>query len=160
MLADLWRLVPARCADSAQRVDGCIYLRAQFVLGLKGRVGYGPTGTGKNMNAVQTIRDPAQSEEKQTTQEKTEIRLQDLLPIAMVIVGGCETCAEKMVERALHEGSPFQDIDKTLRIIGGMQKLACFANAVGPEVVSRMDKPLEAGRRTLEKAMHPSPIVS
>ncbi len=78
----------------------------------------------------------------------------------MVIVGGCESCAEKMVERALHEGSSFQNIDKTLRIVAGMQKLGCFANAVGPEVVSRMDKPLEAGRRTLDRAVHPSPIVS
>ena len=64
------------------------------------------------------------------------------------------------IERALHEGSSFQDVDKTLRIIAGTQKLGCFANAVGPEVVSRMDKPLEAGRRTLEKAIHPSPPVS
>ncbi len=90
----------------------------------------------------------------QDNQETTDTRLQDLLPIAMVIVGGCEICAEKMVERAIHEGSSFQDIDRALRIIAGTQKLGCFANAVGPEVVSRMEKPLEAGRRTLEKAMH------
>ena len=112
------------------------------------------------MDAVQILQDPAKLEERQAPEEKTEIRLQDLLPIAMVIVGGCESCAEKMVERALHEGSSLQDIDKTLRIIAGMQKLGCFANSVGQEVVSRMDRPLEAGRRTLEKAMHPSPIVS
>lgn len=78
----------------------------------------------------------------------------------MAIVCGCESCAEKIVERALHEGSSYQEIEKTLRIIAGMQKLGCFANAVGPEVVSRMDKPLEAGRRALETAMHPSPIMS
>lgn len=112
------------------------------------------------MDTVQIQRGPARLEEKPTPEAKAEVRLQDLLPIAMVIVGGCESCAERMVERALHEGSSFQDIDKTLRIVAGMQKLGCFANAVGPEVVSRMDKPLGAGRRTLEKAMHPSSIVS
>ena len=102
------------------------------------------------MDAVQILQGPAKLEEKHAPSEKTDVRLQDLLPIAMVIVGGRESCA----------GSSFQDIDKTLRIIAGMQKLGCFANAVGPEVVSRMDKPLEAGRRTLEKAMQPSPILT
>jgi len=138
----------------------CIQFRAQFVLSLKGKVGDDPTEKGKDMDTVQILQSPAKLEEKQAPEQKTEVKLQDLLPIAMVIVGGCETCAEKMVERAIHEGSSFQDIDKTLRIVAGMQKLGCFASAVGPEVVSRMDKPLEAGRRTLEKAMHPSPIVS
>ena len=117
-------------------------------------------GTGEDMDTVQVLQGREKPAERPSAEERTEVRLQDLLPIAMVIVGGCEICAEKMVERALHEGSSFQDIDKTLRIIAGMQKLGCFANSVGPEVVSRMDKPLEAGRRTLEKAMHPSAIVS
>ena len=83
---------------------------------------------------------------------KTEARLQELIPIVMVIVGGCETCAEKMVARALNEGCAWQEIDRTLRITAGMQKLDCFANAVGPEVVARMNKPLAAGRKTLEMA--------
>ena len=87
--------------------------------------------------------------------QKAEPRLQDLIPIVMVIVGGCESCAEKMVSRALNEGCAWQDIDRTLRITAGMQKLDCFAKAVGPEVVSRMEKPLEAGRRTLESLMTP-----
>ena len=112
------------------------------------------------MEAVQIQQGPGKLEVREEVRESAEIKLQDLIPIAMVIVGGCESCAERMVERALHEGSSFQDVDKTLRIIAGMQKLGCFANAVGPEVVSRMDKPLEAGRRTLEKAIHPSPVVS
>ncbi len=138
----------------------CIHFLLEFVLGLKGKVGRGPTRTGKDMDTVQILQGREKLAEKPSAEETTEVRLQDLLPIAMVIVGGCEICAEKMVERALHEGSSFQDIDKTLRIVAGMQKLGCFANAVGPEVVSRMDKPLAAGWRTLEKAMHPSPIVS
>lgn len=78
--------------------------------------------------------------------------LQQLIPIVMVIVGGCEACAEKMVTRALNEGCDWLDIDRTLRITAGTQRLDCFAKAVGPEVVSRMDKPLAAGRKTLEIA--------
>lgn len=84
--------------------------------------------------------------------QRVEARLQQLIPIVMVIVGGCETCAEKMVVRALNEGCDWSDIDRTLRITAGMQKLDCFAKAVGPEVTSRMDRPLAAGRKTLEMA--------
>jgi len=84
---------------------------------------------------------------------KSEARLQELIPIAMVIVGGCEPCAEKMVTRALEQGSSWQDIDKTLRIIADMQRRECFAKAVGTDVVARMEKPLAAGWRTLQEAM-------
>jgi hypothetical protein len=79
-------------------------------------------------------------------------KLQDLISIAMVIVGGCEPCAENMVKRALQQGSSWHDIDKTLHIIASMQKLDCFAKAVGPEVIARMEKPLAAGRGTLQQA--------
>lgn len=85
-------------------------------------------------------------------QHASEARLQDLIPIAMVIVGGCEPCAESMVNRALKQGSSWQDVDKTLRIVAGTQALECFAKAVGPDVIARMEKPLAAGKRTLEKA--------
>ena len=105
------------------------------------------------MNSVQTGQGLAVLGEKQAPVAETDIRLQNLIPIAMVIVGGCESCAEKMVQRALLEGSTFQEIDKTLRIVAGTQKLSCFASAVGPEIIARMEKPLEAGRRTLDKAM-------
>ena len=84
---------------------------------------------------------------------KPEVRLQDLIPIAIVIVGGCEPCAEKVVRRALEQGSSWQDIDKTLRIIADMQRRDCFAKAVGSDVVARMEKPLAAGWRTLQQAM-------
>ena len=90
--------------------------------------------------------------EETTEADQSKLRLQDLVPIVMVIVGGCESCAEKMVERALKEGSSWQDIDRTLRIVEGTQKLDCFAKAVGPEVIGRMERPLVAGRRTLERA--------
>jgi len=91
--------------------------------------------------------------EAQHSQPMPESKHQDLIPIAMVIVGGCEPCAEKMVIRALQQGSSWQDIDKTLRIVANMQRLDCFAKAVGTDVVARMDKPLAAGRRTLQEAM-------
>ena len=105
------------------------------------------------MDTVQHSLDSAGSQvETRPLPPRLEAKLQDLIPIAMVIVGGCETCAEKMVARALKEGSSWQDVDKTLRIIASMQKLDCFAKGVGMDVVARMDKPLAAGRKTLEEA--------
>ncbi len=94
----------------------------------------------------------AECGEAQSSQRASEARLQDLIAIAMVIVGGCEPCAENMVNRALRQGNSWQDIDKTLRIVAGMRALDCFTTAVGPDVIARMEKPLAAGRRTLEKA--------
>lgn len=93
------------------------------------------------------------SAEAQTSPRGQEARLQDLIPIAMVIVGGCEPCAESMVHRALQQGSSWQDIDTTLRIVASMQKHDCFAKAVGTQVVAGMDKPLAAGRKTLQEAI-------
>ncbi len=78
--------------------------------------------------------------------------LQNLIPIAVVIVGGCEPCAEKMVAQALAQGSSWEEIDETLRILTDMQKRQCVRQALGAEIVGRMEKPLAAGRRTLEEA--------
>lgn len=82
-----------------------------------------------------------------------EPNLEDLIPIALVIAAGCEPCAEKMVSRALEQGSTPRHIQKTLQIIAKMQKLDCFAGAVGPEAVARMERPLIAGQRTLQEAV-------
>lgn len=98
-------------------------------------------------------KEPIRFAETQSSHPIPEARLQNLIPIAMVIVGGCEPCAESMVNRALQQGCSWQDIDKTLRIVASMQRLDCFAKAVGTDVVARMDKPLAAGRRTLQKAI-------
>lgn len=106
------------------------------------------------MNTIH-VASGAESDSVEMVDRKKEVRLQDLIPIVMVIVGGCESCAEKMVARALNEGCAWQEIDRTLRIVGGMQKMDCFANAVGPEVLDRMDKPLAAGWRTLKMAISP-----
>ncbi len=78
--------------------------------------------------------------------------LQTLIPIAVVVVGGCEPCAEKMVAQALAQGSSWEDVDETLRILADMRKRQCVIQALGPETIARMEKPLAAGRRTLDKA--------
>ena len=78
--------------------------------------------------------------------------LQNLIPIAVVVVGGCEPCAEKMVAQALAQGSPWQEVDETLRVLAGMQKRQCVIQALGTETVARMEKPLAAGRRALDQA--------
>ena len=78
--------------------------------------------------------------------------LQNLIPIAVVVVGGCEPCAEKVVMQALTQGSSWQEVDETLRILADMQKRQCVIQVLGPETVARMEKPLAAGRRTLDQA--------
>lgn len=78
--------------------------------------------------------------------------LQNLVPIAVVVVGGCEPCAEKMVRQALAQGSSWQDVEETLDILADMQKRDCVKKALGAETIARMEKPLAAGRRTLEEA--------
>jgi hypothetical protein len=85
--------------------------------------------------------------------------LQNLLPIAVVVVGGCEPCAEKMVTQALAQGSSWQDVDEVLRILADMQKRQCVIEALGTDVVARMEKPLAAGRRTLEQAKPPKAAI-
>jgi carboxymuconolactone decarboxylase family protein len=78
--------------------------------------------------------------------------LQNLIPIAVVVAGGCEPCAEKMVTQALAQGSSWQEVDETLRILADMQKRECVRQALGADTVARMEKPLAAGRGTLERA--------
>ena len=77
-------------------------------------------------------------------------RIENLLPVGMVIVLGCETCAEHVVQWALAQGSSRQDIDLALRTITAVQKLDCFHQQFGPDVAGRMEKPLTAARRVLD----------
>jgi hypothetical protein len=84
-----------------------------------------------------------------SAQETSAPKLEDLVPIAVVIAAGCERCAERMVRRALQQGSPRRLVERTLGIVAHVRSTDCFVAAVGPEVVARMDKPLEAGRRAL-----------
>ncbi len=94
--------------------------------------------------------------EEERPQPLQEPSLEDLLPIAIVIAAGCETCAEKAVTRALEHGSPRAHIQRALQVVAKFQKLDCFAKAVGPEIVSRMERPLAAGNRTLREAANRS----
>lgn len=79
--------------------------------------------------------------------------LEDLIPIAVVIAAACESCAEKMVTRALEQGSSWRDVQTTLGVVAHMRKLGCFTQAVGVDVVARMEKPLAAGKKTLQQAL-------
>jgi alkylhydroperoxidase/carboxymuconolactone decarboxylase family protein YurZ len=76
-------------------------------------------------------------------------RLEDVIPIAVVIAAGCEPCAKSMVERALSQGTPAPLVRRTLGIVARLCSTECFVQAVGPEVIARMEKPLQAGRRAL-----------
>jgi hypothetical protein len=85
-------------------------------------------------------------------------QIENMIPIGMVVVLGCEKCAEEVVGWALKQGSSFQDIGRALRTVAQVQHLECFNNAFGPDVAGRMEKPLAAARRALQQAMdHPVP---
>ena len=86
-------------------------------------------------------------------QPERQLHMGDLVPIAVVIAAGCEPCAEKMVRRALEQGAPPESIVHVLRIVASMQKLECFAQAMGTEATARMEKPLAAAERTLHQVL-------
>jgi hypothetical protein len=56
-----------------------------------------------------------------------------------------------MVEEALRHGTPTRLIARTLAIVTRLHSAECLADAVGAEIVARMDQPLEAARRTLRE---------
>ena len=80
-------------------------------------------------------------------------RLEALVPIAVVIAAGCEPCAERMVNRALDEGCSARDVRKTLGIVADMQRRDCLSDAVGAEVLGRMERPLARGMQTLKSRL-------
>ena len=79
-------------------------------------------------------------------------QVENLIPIGVLTVLGCEKCSAEAVRWALQQGSTFADIERTLKTVAAMQKLDCFRNQFGPEVVSRMEKPLAAAKEALEQA--------
>lgn len=83
---------------------------------------------------------------------RTALRLEDLIPIAVAVAAGCESCAERTVRRAVDEGSSKGAIARTLAIVAHVRSLNCFAEAVGAQVVARMEAPLRAGERALAGA--------
>jgi len=84
--------------------------------------------------------------------ERATPRLEDLIPIAVVIAAGCEGCAERMVQRALGRGSTRPPIQQTLGIVAHLRSRDCFVQAVGAEVIAQMERPLEAGMKALRDA--------
>lgn len=79
-------------------------------------------------------------------------RIENLMPLGMLIALGCETCAAQAVQWALAQGSTPRDVDAALRTVATVQRLDCFNHQFGPETFGRMEKPLAAARRALEQA--------
>lgn len=79
-------------------------------------------------------------------------RVENLIPIGVLTVLGCEKCAAEAVNWALQQGSSFDDVERTLRTVAAMQQLDCFKNQFGPDVVSRLGKPLAAAHAALDQA--------
>jgi len=75
--------------------------------------------------------------------------LGSLIAIAVVIAAGCGRCAERMVDRALGQGVSGRDIRLTLGIVEALRGRDCFVQAVGEEIVARMEEPLETARKAL-----------
>jgi hypothetical protein len=79
-------------------------------------------------------------------------RIENLIPISVLAVLGCEKCSAEAVNWALQQGSSFDDIERTLLTIAAMQKLDCFKEQFGPEVATRIEKPLAAAKEALAQA--------
>jgi len=87
------------------------------------------------------------------TNERVPVgQIENLIPIGIVTVLGCETCSARAVNWALQQGSSFEDVERALRMVVVMQQLDCFKGQFGPDVTSRMEKPLAAARQALEQA--------
>jgi hypothetical protein len=78
-------------------------------------------------------------------------KLEDLIPIAVVIAAGCEPCAERMVRRAVEAGSAERHVLRTIAIVADLRERECFRTKIAPEVVERMKEPLERARKTLDQ---------
>jgi hypothetical protein len=79
--------------------------------------------------------------------------IENLMPIGVVAVLGCDTCAGEAVAWALQQGSSTEDVERALRTIAAMQKLDCFKQQFGPDAVARLEKPLAAARKVLQQAI-------
>jgi hypothetical protein len=78
-------------------------------------------------------------------------KLEDLIPIAVVIAAGCEPCAERMVRRAVEAGSAGRHVLRTIAIVADLRERECFRTNIAPEVVERMKGPLARARKTLDE---------
>jgi alkylhydroperoxidase/carboxymuconolactone decarboxylase family protein YurZ len=78
-------------------------------------------------------------------------KLEDLIPIAVVIAAGCEGCAERMVRRAVESGSATRHVLRAIAIVADLRERECFRSSIAPEVVERMKEPLARARKTLDE---------
>lgn len=78
-------------------------------------------------------------------------KLEDLIPIAVVIAAGCEGCAERMVRRAVEAGSVPRHVLRTIAIVADLSERECFRTNIPTEVVERMKEPLARARKTLDE---------
>jgi len=76
-------------------------------------------------------------------------RIENLIPIGLPTVLGYEKCSAEAVDWALQQGSSFDDIERTLRTVAAMQELDCFPEQFGPEVATRIGRPLAAATEAL-----------
>jgi alkylhydroperoxidase/carboxymuconolactone decarboxylase family protein YurZ len=79
-------------------------------------------------------------------------RIENLIPIGVLVALGCEKCAGEAVTWALQQGSSTEDIDRALRTLASMQTLDCFKLQFGADAAARLEKPLVAARHVLEQA--------
>ncbi len=80
-----------------------------------------------------------------------EVKLEDLVPIAIVITAGCEKCTQKFINNAIANGCSKEQVKEIVSIVDSIHQLDCFQKAVGQEIVNRMKKPLEVAKEILEK---------
>ncbi len=87
-----------------------------------------------------------------TTETIAVGKVENLVPIGVLTVLGCEKCAAEAVSWALQQGSSFDDVERALRTVAAMQKLDCFKAQFGADVNARMEKPLAAAWDALAQA--------
>ena len=124
-------------------------------LALAGRISCGArfvVGVGE-VSPMTREREPGHA---RRTSAVTAPGLEDLISLAVMIAAGCEPCADRMVRRALQRGSAKASIARTLEIVGHLRALDCFLEAVGSQVIARMEKPLQAAQMALDRGDLPA----
>jgi hypothetical protein len=91
------------------------------------------------------------SRESQQQDRPDRPKLEDLIPIAVVIAAGCEGCSDRMVRRAVEAGSAGRHILRTIAIVANLREGECFRTNIAPEVVERMKGPLARARKALDE---------
>jgi len=77
-------------------------------------------------------------------------RMEDLIPIAVVIGVGCKPCTKFYINKALEKGCLKDDLKKVISIAESLEKSECLRKAVGEEQVDRMKEPLKIAKELLE----------